>query len=140
MPILGKFLFNKTCTYLSFSLKTFCINKGIAKFHLIAIFLKRAYIISFSFRYDCESENEKNEGLVQLQQRTFKECKSKNLFLTEFYANYFLITTPPHLIIYSQLVCPLLLWFHFELVNNLFVLKFNYTAMNVSGTRIHEII
>ena len=64
MPILGKILFNKTCTYLSFSLKTFCINKGIAKFHLIAIFLKRAYIISFSFRYDCESENEKNEGLV----------------------------------------------------------------------------
>ena len=42
------------------------------------------------------------------------------VFLIEFYANYFLITTPPHLIIYSLLFClSHLLRFLFKFVNNL---------------------
>ena len=47
------------------------------------------------------------------------------VFLIEFYANYFLITTPPHLIIYSLLFClSHLLRFLFKFVNNLLFSNF----------------
>ena len=47
------------------------------------------------------------------------------VFLIEFYANYFLITTPPHLIIYSLLFClSHLLRFLFKFVNNLLFWNF----------------